>query len=705
MSKKDPKTARILIISPAPSVTWLQSDALPFKVESFWVSHVKAAFEILRQVNIDCIIFEQTAIQDVIHFINQLEPIIQMLAVLLLGAVEDKGVKFLVKQKKIRKFFIQDPQERYKQNLIKEIKRILNEKSLSQLPTKKKGELVLTSVLDGIAILNLQGKVLFVNPALTCYFQQNFSALMGRNVQTLLSLAFATFTIPWDKKIQEIKKTFKKQTLGCYHLKVGNVDIGLIEFSLSPFLSSRLQLEGVYLLVSPKVERKLPRTNIHYLSIQDDLTGVLTRQAFLHRVELALAYSKRYQTQCAVLCVDIDNFNKINAELGLHYGNELLLKIAQRFQLEIKKGDVLARVESDQFYFLIKITRPSEAGKLAVQLKQVLLAPFELSAQRYFFTASIGIALFTHETQSANELMTKAFVAMEHVKQKGKNHFQYHDYSAKVKNILNIHKDLSGAIKDNQLDLTFHPWYCVRSGQMKGATSSIRWLHPKQGILIPNYFLPSIKRNKLSFWITQWVLDHACECLSLWQHQQLMPFILNLSIDLKDFLHKDFMPVLRQSIEKHRINPGTLQLALTGSLFSFDILALAKRMQQLGDTGVTLAMDDFNSGFACLSIPSLWVNVIKLNRTCTAQYYYEQRRWYALVLSKLIQNAQRKHIQILAQGIETEAQANFFQEMGCQFLQGFLLAKPMSFQQFTEYMLRQANPSTPVESKEWRCVK
>jgi diguanylate cyclase (GGDEF)-like protein len=386
----------------------------------------------------------------------------------------------------------------------------------------------------------------------------------------------------------------------------------------------------------------------------------------------------------------LDGFKSINDVLGHVGGDELLLKVVSRVKSVIRDADVIARVGGDEFMVLINyLGQNNDAGKMAAKINRALLPAFEFNGNQYYLTASIGVALYPNDSEDAQKLMQYADFAMRLAKKRGKNHYQYYqsDLNVEAERVMRISNDLRVAIASNQLELYFHPQICSVSGKLTGLEALLRWKHPELGMIPPALFIPIAEELGFIVNIGQWVLNRACECCIIWKAQGLVGFTISVNLSIKELQREEFVDDIAECVYGYQIEPSMLQFEITESIFAYDTEMIIHKLHQLKKIGFQIAMDDFGTGYSCLSyLKDLPIDVIKIDRSFVQALSFAHNERHKAIIASIIDLAQRLHITTLAEGVETEEQADYLRSLGCEHLQGFLIAKPMPFDKTTEFL-------------------
>ena len=441
-------------------------------------------------------------------------------------------------------------------------------------------------------------------------------------------------------------------------------------------------------------ERKRAEVEIQTLAFTDALTGLSNRRLSLDQLGLALSVSAQGHQYGALLFLDLDKFKVINDTMGHGYGDKLLVEVAQRLRLCVRDSDNLARIGGDEFMVLIENigTNAEEAeiniAQVAEKIRSVLAAPYQIEKTMFHSTASIGVCLFNGNDDSVDDLVKRADVAMYKAKDSGRNRVQFFDPQVQqsVETRASLESDLREAIAGQQLHLYFQ---IQLDNELRpiGAEALIRWIHPLRGMVSPAQFIPVAEESMLILDIGNWVLDTACQQIAAWsQHEKTRNLMLAVNISAQQFRQPDFVEQIVAVILKHGIDPARLKLELTESVALDDVDAVIVKMLLLSQViGVTLSLDDFGTGFSSLSyLKRLPLNQIKIDQSFVRDLTTDISD--AVMVKVIIDMAKSFNMDVIAEGVETEAQLNFLKENGCPAYQGYLFSKPVPIEQFEKLL-------------------
>jgi diguanylate cyclase (GGDEF)-like protein/PAS domain S-box-containing protein len=437
-------------------------------------------------------------------------------------------------------------------------------------------------------------------------------------------------------------------------------------------------------------ERKKAVDKIYSLAFYDVLTGLPNRRLLLDRISLALSVSARNHQFGALLFLDLDNFKTINDTLGFEYGDILLTEVAHRLKLSLRATDTVARLGMDEFVVLIENIgadakdASQKTAQVAEKLRIALAEPYQLNENVRHTSASIGICLFFDHNEIVDEILKHADLAMYQAKSSGGNIVRFFDpqMQTSVNTRTALEEDLRLAITDDQL----HLYYQIQLDQMRrpiGAEALVRWIHPQRGMVSPADFIPVAEESLLIVDIGNWVLETACQQISRWsKHDLTRSLVLAVNISAKQFMQPNFVDQIAFVLKKYQIESSRLKLELTESIILDDLDAVIIRMQTLKDVlGVTLSLDDFGTGYSSLSyLKSLPLDQIKIDQSFVRDMATDASD--AVMVKSIIDMSQNFGLDVIAEGVETEAQFKILKQNGCMSFQGYLFSKPVPIEQF-----------------------
>lgn len=435
-------------------------------------------------------------------------------------------------------------------------------------------------------------------------------------------------------------------------------------------------------------EKKSVETELAYNTSHDVLTGLPNRTLLEDRLTQACQIAQRYQRKVAVLFFDLDGFKPINDAMGHRVGDQLLVSIAQRMKAMIRNGDTVARGSGDEFVVVLPdLAHADDVIPVVESLLSVIGKPYEVSGQHISLTASAGIALDDGSIEHPMTLVQQADLAMYRAKQMGRNTFQW--YATALNDEANervaLRNDLEMALELKQLEVFYQPLIDGRNGRVRGSEALVRWHHPDRGIIAPHAFIPMAEDTGQIIPLGRWVMEQACRDnvrlhgLGYREHK----IAVNVSpVQLRQIRFVDTVTdILRQT----GLPPEMLELEIVESSVLYDTDQVIQSLHTLRSMGIGIAIDDFGTGFSSLSYLKLMpVTKIKIDRAFIKDVISD--RSDAAITQGILSMAHHLSLEVVAEGVETEAHAAFLRKNHCDLLQGYLFARPMPFAELKTYM-------------------
>jgi diguanylate cyclase (GGDEF)-like protein len=422
-------------------------------------------------------------------------------------------------------------------------------------------------------------------------------------------------------------------------------------------------------------------SELQFLVAHDALTRLPNRILLVDRIEQAIAQASRTGQPCAVLFFDIDRFKAINDALGHAAGDKALCEVARRATLALRKGDTVARLAGDEFALVLPhIAQSANAGQLAARLLKELAEPFTLDDRPLYLSASIGIALYPEDGLEAEQLIASADAAMYHAKRTGRSSYQFFtpEMNAFDKQRVELEADLRAALAQGQFALHYQPKVNVQHGGIDSVEALIRWQHPQRGMIPPLEFIPLAEETGLIVPIGKWVLREACRQCRVWQQDRNMPPLrVAVNLSATQFRDPDLKNTVTQALADAQLESRWLELELTEST----VMASAAKAEQVLETlsvlGVHISIDDFGTGYSSLAyLKRFPLNKLKIDRMFVRDLAKSSDD--LAIVKAIVSLAHSLRLQVIAEGVETEAQLGVLRALQCDEYQGFLCSKPIS---------------------------
>ena len=428
---------------------------------------------------------------------------------------------------------------------------------------------------------------------------------------------------------------------------------------------------------------------VRQLAFYDPLTLLPNRRLMMDRLSQALPASTRSNAYGAVLFIDLDDFKTLNDTRGHDVGDLLLVEVAQRLLACVRETDTVSRFGGDEFVIMIENMGVDEriaaaqTEMIGEKIRAELNKPYQLHDFEYHSSSSIGVCLFLGNELQIDELLKRADAAMYQSKRSGRNVLRFFDpeMQAVLEARLSMDADLRQALARQQLRL-FYQMQVSQHGQVVGAEALIRWKHPRRGLVSPTEFIGLAEETGLILDIGQWVLDTACAQLKAWESQKHAQRLqLSVNVSARQFRQEEFVDLVRRALDSSGANPARLKLELTESIVLEDIAGSIAKMQEIKTLGVSFSMDDFGTGYSSLAyLTRLPLDELKIDRSFVHNLGIKSTD--AVIVQTIIAMADTLGIDVIAEGVETEAQQSFLGSIGCKLYQGYLYSKPVPLAEF-----------------------
>jgi diguanylate cyclase (GGDEF)-like protein/PAS domain S-box-containing protein len=450
---------------------------------------------------------------------------------------------------------------------------------------------------------------------------------------------------------------------------------------------------GIY---SDIADDKDALAEIHRLAYYDPLTKLPNRRLLQDRLAQALIATARSELFGALFFIDIDHFKTLNDTRGHDAGDQLLVEIAQRLKATVRNEDTVARQGGDEFVVIIENLGKNthEAGALASRLGEKLRAsfdqPFILDDNEYKCNISIGIALF-NVGDTVEDLFKHADLALYKAKNAGRNLVRFFEpaMQAEMEQRSALETDLSYALHRQELRL-YYQLQVDNKGCPIGVEALLRWQHPQRGLVSPQDFIPLAEETGLILPIGMWVLETACAQLAAWANDgETCELQIAVNVSARQLRQVDFVSQVKQVLDANGVNPTLLKLELTESMILEDLDNIIEKMAALKQLGVNLAMDDFGTGYSSLAyLAKLPLDQLKIDKSFVCNL---PGNWNDETIARIIVSmGHGLAMDVIAEGVETEAQRYFLEMHGCHAYQGYLFSKPIPIDELNTLLLHHA---------------
>ncbi|PKO92687.1 MAG: sensor domain-containing diguanylate cyclase [Betaproteobacteria bacterium HGW-Betaproteobacteria-1] len=557
----------------------------------------------------------------------------------------------------------------------------LSETALRDSESKLRG--MINGALDAIVTIDEQGCIIEFNPAAEHIFGYKRDSVLGRNLAEVI--------IPPDMRKMHMEgherfvKTGNQNMFG-RRMELMAMRADGTEFPVELTITSLSDQGLPYVtgFIRDITEKKRAEQDIRNLAFFDALTGLPNRRLLMDRLQQALASSSRTQKYGVVMFIDLDNFKIINDSRGHDYGDLLLIEVARRLRSCVRLEDTVSRLSGDEFVLILEDLSLDvdqsviEARTVGEKILTAIYQSYRLKDVEYHNSCSIGISLFCGNQISVEELLKRADTAMYQAKASGRNTLQFHDPQMQeaLERRMELESQLRVALLNQQFFLLYQPQVDA-ARKVFCAEVLLRWNHPGRGWLSPTEFIATAEESGLIVAIGHWVLFHACLQLKAWESAEHSKDIqLAVNVSARQFRQPNFVEEIRQMLVQTGANPELLKLELTESIVLDNMAEAILKMQELRGIGVRFAMDDFGTGYSSLAyLKQLPLSQIKIDQSFVRDIATDPND--AAIVQTIIAMSSTLGLNVIAEGVETEAQFDMLQQYGCRQFQGFLFGRPM----------------------------
>jgi diguanylate cyclase (GGDEF)-like protein/PAS domain S-box-containing protein len=445
-------------------------------------------------------------------------------------------------------------------------------------------------------------------------------------------------------------------------------------------------LRAVAHVLASAIGRARVEERSRHEALHDGLTGLPNRALLLDRIDQSTAALARSGGQITVVALDIDSFKLVNDALGHAAGDDLLREVGLRLAEVLAPTDTIARFTGDEFAILCTDpTGERHADRIAEEVQGAFVRPFLIGGETHFLSASLGVAAADGESgHSGEDMLRDADAALNRAKERGRGGYELFDprTRARVVSRLQIETDLRRAIETDQLRVEYQPYFRLSDGSLGGAEALVRWQHPERGLVSPGEFIPVAEQTGLIAGVGEWVLRRACNDLAAWRDEYDWATGLRVTVNVsaKQVEERELTATVESALRDASLPPGLLGIEITEGLLLDEARAPLDALSALKNLGVKLLLDDFGTGYSSLSYLSRFpVDVLKVDRSFVRDL--GTRADTTPIVTAIVALAHGLRLDVIAEGVETQEQADKLRELGCDYAQGFLLARPMPAEQ------------------------
>jgi diguanylate cyclase (GGDEF)-like protein len=442
-------------------------------------------------------------------------------------------------------------------------------------------------------------------------------------------------------------------------------------------------------------ERRNAEQRIRHIAHHDLLTDLPNRALLAERTAAAIERARPEGRPVGLMFVDLDRFKHINDSLGHAVGDELLRRASRRLMATLRGADVVGRQGGDEFVVLLPELADAEAaGRAAAKTVEAMRQPFVVGARELLVSCSIGIALFPEHGDDFDTLMRNADTAMYAAKEAGRDCYRFHaaEMTRRANDRLELEADLRHALQSGGLAVMMQPQVQLATGALSGMEALVRWAHPQRGALSPVQFIPVAEDSGLILALGEWVLREACRLRAEWLKSGLRGAPVAVNVSAVQFRDPGFVAKVKHALADFALPPALLELEVTESVLMAGFEQVKTTLDELGRLGLPLSIDDFGTGYSSLSyLKRLPVEKLKIDRSFVIELPGDGES--RAIAEAVVGLARGLGMRVIAEGVETSAQADYLRQCGCDEAQGYLYAKPLSSQDFAARYVKEWSTS------------
>ncbi|NND61061.1 MAG: EAL domain-containing protein, partial [Gammaproteobacteria bacterium] len=562
---------------------------------------------------------------------------------------------------------------------------------------------IIDTMTDALVVTDDQGIIRLLNPAACILLGAAEEELVGSKFRPGLQLQRdpeTQFRLSQGETLRDVETRYRHPS----------GDTRTLSMSASVLSENDRQLAFIHVLCDITA-RKEAEERIRFLAYNDGLTKLPNRLFFDERLSATLHEARRCNKNVTVLFLDVDRFKRINDTLGHDAGDELLCAVANRLSVLLEDtgvisldhsramGGILARLGGDEFALALDdVTQIMEIRRAAQSIVDAFAEPFTIGDQDVFVGTSIGIAQFPRDGDDVHQLLKNADVAMYHAKDAGRNCYKFYNDSMTQVTMsrLDLESDLRKALDLGEFEVHYQPQVDIRTGRIFGAEALLRWKNKDRGMISPAEFVPLAEETGLIIPIGQWVLQEACDQARKWHDAGITNFKVAVNLSERQFRQNTLVLAVSQALAKSGLDPAALELELTEGTIMRNAEDTVFTLSELKAMGMHISVDDFGTGYSSLSyLKRFPIDVIKIDRSFVMDICEDADD--AAITASIIAMARSLKRDVIAEGVETIAQAHALRDRGCNFMQGYLFSKPVNAATMTNLLETNATDTSDAK--------
>jgi len=540
---------------------------------------------------------------------------------------------------------------------------------------------VVENTADSILITDNKSKILYLNNSFLKMTGYTSAELINQNASILSSdLHEKEF---YRNLFYSVVKTGHFQ--GEIRVKRKNLEQYTSFVTISKIINEYGNVTNYVVIARDITKQKNQEKEIHSLAFYDALTSLPNRRLFENNLHDSISRAKRHKEKVAIIFMDMDNFKVINDTYGHKVGDKFLQEVTSRIKSVIREEDTLSRIGGDEFILLIEeVNGIEDAAHAAERVIEQVRKPFDIERNKFFSAVSLGISIYPDDSEHYDTLLEYADKAMYHVKNSGKNSFEFYNNNMNQKAIerLQLEHELTFAQDRNELELHYQSKTNLDTMKVTCMEALVRWRRPNHGLMAPSGFIPIAKQSDIIISIGSWVLHEACA-----QTKRLNDKGHNLSvavnISTKQINDDNFVNLISGVLKQHNLEGKHLELEITESALLKNSDLIMQRIEKVREMGVKFSIDDFGIGYSSMNtLKELKIDKLKIDEKFIKDITTNKNN--KAITAAIIALAHNLDIEVVAEGVETTEQVNILKGLGCNIVQGYLFSVPVAINNFED---------------------
>jgi diguanylate cyclase (GGDEF)-like protein/PAS domain S-box-containing protein len=551
---------------------------------------------------------------------------------------------------------------------------------------RERAFVTLHSIGDGVITTDVDCRVEYLNPAAEKLTGYRNSEAVGLEVNQIFPLAVENER---EKPCAIVRECIEKSEIIHMQAEVAFSDrVGdehIVQVTAGPLMDEMGSSLGAVFGISDVTEKKQALQRLTYQATHDYLTDLPNRSLLFDRLYQAITRAHRTGKSVAILFLDLDNFKKVNDQLGHSGGDNLLKMVGKRLKEACRSGDTVARLGGDEFVVLLEeLTDLRVTATVADKFIHLLEPPFSVAGNDFFITGSIGISVYPKDGTGVDELMKNADIAMYEAKKSGRNNYLFFsdEMNELIQNKLQLESDLRAALTGSELQLYYQPQIRLSDNRIIGVEALLRWISRDKQAISPASFIPVAEETGLILPLSEWVIETACRQARLWQDEMEESLCMAINISPRHFRDESFSSRLKGIIEQTGINPQNIDIEITESLIMQDVDRSVDIMHNFKSLGGTVSIDDFGTGYSSLSyLKKFPLDKLKIDKSFVDEIDINPKD--EGLAKSIITMGHGLGLTVVAEGVETRMQFEKLKELDCDIVQGYYFSRPLPADEMT----------------------